>query len=209
MSVRVYVPRDSAALSVGAEGVARAISSEASSRGLDITLVRNGSRGMFWLEPLVEVETPNGRVAYGPVSIEAVAGLFDAGFLEGRNPTRCPSAPPKRFLTSSSRSGSPSFAAASSDPLSLPDYVAPRRLSRIAARAAPDTGGDSHRCHQLGIAPDAAAPVFPTGIQVEDPVLGASSDQKYIWLQRRRGRQRHLRRPNDHGKATPSFSSKA
>ena len=46
-SVRVYVPRDSAALSVGAEGVARAIANEASSRGLDITLVRNGSRGMF------------------------------------------------------------------------------------------------------------------------------------------------------------------
>ena len=67
MSVRVYVPRDSAALSVGAEGLARAIASEASSRGLDITLVRNGSRGMFWLEPLVEVETPGGRVAYGPV----------------------------------------------------------------------------------------------------------------------------------------------
>ena len=58
MSVKVYVPRDSSALSVGAEGVARAIASEASSRGLDITLVRNGSRGMFWLEPLVEVETP-------------------------------------------------------------------------------------------------------------------------------------------------------
>ena len=67
MSVKVYVPRDSAALSVGAEGVARAIASEASSRGLDITLVRNGSRGMFWLEPLVEVETPSGRIAYGPV----------------------------------------------------------------------------------------------------------------------------------------------
>ncbi len=55
MSVKVYVPRDSAALSVGAEGVARAIAREASSRGIDITLVRNGSRGMFWLEPLLEV----------------------------------------------------------------------------------------------------------------------------------------------------------
>ena len=89
MSVKVYVPRDSAALSVGAEGVARAIASEASSRGLDITLVRNGSRGMFWLEPLVEVETADGRIAYGPVSREAVAGLFDAGFLEGKTHALC------------------------------------------------------------------------------------------------------------------------
>jgi 3-deoxy-D-manno-octulosonate 8-phosphate phosphatase KdsC-like HAD superfamily phosphatase len=93
MSVKVYVPRDSAALSVGAEGVARAIASEASSRGLDITLVRNGSRGMFWLEPLVEVETAHGRVAYGPVSREAVTGLFDAGFFldkpEGKTHALC------------------------------------------------------------------------------------------------------------------------
>ncbi len=76
MSVKVYVPRDSAALSVGAEGVACAIAREASSRGIDITLVRNGSRGMFWLEPLVEVETEDGRFAYGSVSREAVAGLL-------------------------------------------------------------------------------------------------------------------------------------
>ena len=47
MSVRVYVPRDSAALSVGAEGVARAIASEAAQRKLEIELVRNGSRGAF------------------------------------------------------------------------------------------------------------------------------------------------------------------
>ena len=58
VSVRVYVPRDCAALSVGAEGVARAIANEASARHSDVTVVRNGSRGMFWLEPLVEVETP-------------------------------------------------------------------------------------------------------------------------------------------------------
>src|SRR5271156_2702616 len=89
MSLRVYVPRDSAALSVGAEGVARAIANEASSRGLDITLVRNGSRGMFWLEPLVEVETSHGRIAYGPVSRESVSSLFDSGFLEGKMHALC------------------------------------------------------------------------------------------------------------------------
>ena len=83
MSITVYVPRDAAALSVGAETVARAIAAEAARRGEDIRLVRNGSRGMLWLEPLVEIETATGRVAYGPVDAEAVPGLFDAGWLDG------------------------------------------------------------------------------------------------------------------------------
>ena len=68
MSVRVFVPRDAAALSVGAGKVAEAVLRAADRRGVEITLVRNGSRGLFWLEPLVEVETPEGRVAFGPVT---------------------------------------------------------------------------------------------------------------------------------------------
>ena len=83
MSVRVYVPRDATALSLGAEAVANAIVAEAQRRGAEVRLVRNGSRGLFWLEPLVEVETAAGRVAYGPVRAQDVAGLFDAGFLDG------------------------------------------------------------------------------------------------------------------------------
>ncbi|HUO54059.1 MAG TPA: NADH-quinone oxidoreductase subunit NuoF [Rhodoblastus sp.] len=81
--VRIYVPRDAAALSVGAEAVAAAIADEAKKRGVAIKLIRNGSRGMLWLEPLVEVETDKGRVAYGPVSARDVPGLFDAGLVEG------------------------------------------------------------------------------------------------------------------------------
>ncbi|WP_114392776.1 formate dehydrogenase beta subunit [Oleisolibacter albus] len=81
--VTVYVPRDAAALSVGADAVAAAIRAEAKARNLPLRIVRNGSRGMLWLEPLVEVQTQTGRVAYGPVTPEAVPGLFAAGFLEG------------------------------------------------------------------------------------------------------------------------------
>jgi formate dehydrogenase iron-sulfur subunit len=80
---RVYVPRDSGALSVSAEEVARGIAAEAVLRGAPLELVRNGSRGLYWLEPMVEVETPAGRVAYGPVAPGDVAGLFRAGILEG------------------------------------------------------------------------------------------------------------------------------
>ncbi len=82
-AVTVYIPRDAAALSLGAEDVARAVAAEAASRKIDIRLVRNGTRGMCWLEPLVEVATPAGRVAYGPVTVDDVRGLFDAGFLKG------------------------------------------------------------------------------------------------------------------------------
>lgn len=84
MSVKVYIPRDATALSLGAEAVARAVASEAARRGADVELIRNGSRGLFWLETLVEVATPAGRHAYGPVAPGEVAGLFDAGFLAGR-----------------------------------------------------------------------------------------------------------------------------
>ena len=83
MSATVFVPRDSAALSLGAEGVARSIASEGARRKVELKVVRNGSRGMFWLEPLVEVATARGRFAYGPVSSSDVVSLFDCGFLSG------------------------------------------------------------------------------------------------------------------------------
>ncbi len=83
MSVKIFVPRDSTAIALGADEVAAAIVAEAARRGIDIELVRNGSRGMFWLEPMVEVARPHGRIAYGPVEPDDVASLFDADFTEG------------------------------------------------------------------------------------------------------------------------------
>src|ERR1700722_5389215 len=68
---------------MGADATARAILAESEARGLDIEVVRNGSRGLLWLEPLVEVTTAAGRVAYGPVQAADVKGLFDAGFVTG------------------------------------------------------------------------------------------------------------------------------
>jgi formate dehydrogenase iron-sulfur subunit len=79
----VYVPRDSSARSVGADQVAAAIELQAARLDASVEVVRNGSRGMMWLEPLVEVVTAQGRVAYGPVTPDDVAGLFAAGFLDG------------------------------------------------------------------------------------------------------------------------------
>jgi len=81
MNAVVYVPRDAAALSVGAERVATAITREANSRGIALTLKRNGTRGMCWIEPLVEVVVGAERYAYGPVTERDVSGLFAADFL--------------------------------------------------------------------------------------------------------------------------------
>jgi formate dehydrogenase iron-sulfur subunit len=85
MTTTIYVPKDSAACSIGADRVARAIEVESAKRGISISIVRNGSRGALWLEPLVEVATAEGRVAYGPVMLEDVDSLFDAGFHLGGN----------------------------------------------------------------------------------------------------------------------------
>jgi formate dehydrogenase iron-sulfur subunit len=83
MSATVYVPCDSSALSLGAGKVAGEVAAEAARRNIDLRVVRNGSRGMFWLEPLVEVLTARGRAAYGPVTPADVATLFDSDFLTG------------------------------------------------------------------------------------------------------------------------------
>ncbi len=60
--IRLFLTRDSAALAVGADDVAQAISAEAQARKVDVTLSRTSSRGLLWLEPFVEVETPSGRI---------------------------------------------------------------------------------------------------------------------------------------------------
>lgn len=78
MTGRIFVPRDSAACSVGADEVAARIAELT-----DAEIVRNGSRGMLWLEPFVEVETLAGRVGYGPVRPEDVDSLLKAGLLHG------------------------------------------------------------------------------------------------------------------------------
>ncbi|WP_226468481.1 formate dehydrogenase beta subunit [Luteimonas panaciterrae] len=82
-AVTVYVPDDAAAVSVGADKVADAIASEAAARGVEVRIIRNGSRGLLWMEPLVEIATQAGRIAYAPVAPEDAPSLFDAGWMQG------------------------------------------------------------------------------------------------------------------------------
>ena len=78
MSARIYISRDSGALCVGAEGVVTAFRKAFEKRGLKAEILRTGSRGMYWLEPLVEVTGLEGRIGYGPVGTSDVDGLIDA-----------------------------------------------------------------------------------------------------------------------------------
>jgi formate dehydrogenase iron-sulfur subunit len=86
--MRLYVPRDAAALAVGADEVSHELQRIAASRGISIEIIRTGSRGMCWLEPMVEVATPEGRVAFGPVTTEDVPSLLDAMSANGPHPLR-------------------------------------------------------------------------------------------------------------------------
>ena len=78
MSLRLFLPRDTTAAALGADRVAHALSQEAERGGLPLELVRNGSRGLFWLEPLLEVEYGGERIAFGPVTVDAVPELLHA-----------------------------------------------------------------------------------------------------------------------------------
>ena len=75
--MKIYLPLDAAAKAMGADEVAAAILTEAAKRGVKVDLIRNGSRGMVFLEPLAEVVTPAGRMAFGPMKVQDVAALFD------------------------------------------------------------------------------------------------------------------------------------
>jgi formate dehydrogenase iron-sulfur subunit len=123
VTTRIFVPCDAAARAVGADRVADALLAEAGRRKLDVTLVRPGSRGLFWLEPMIEVETAAGRIAYGPVKASDVPALFEAGLLQGSAHTLRVGRPEEiPFLQRQTRV---TFARCGIvDPLSLDDYRA-------------------------------------------------------------------------------------
>src|SRR5262249_7955326 len=88
MNLRVFVPCDAGAVAVGADLVARALAEAARSRKVALDIIRTGSRGLYWFEPMVEVETTVGRVAYGPVRQSDAASGLDTALGDGAHPMR-------------------------------------------------------------------------------------------------------------------------
>ncbi len=177
MSVRVYIPRDAGAVAVGADAVVATLLAEARKRDLDLEIVRTGSRGAYWLEPLVEVATPAGRIGYGPVAADDVAGLVEAGMLAGgAHRLRLGRPEDLPFLSRQQRL---SFSRCGIvDPFSLADYEAHGGLAglRAALAGSPDAIVDT--VIRSGLRGRGGAG-FPTGLKWKT-VREASAPRKYV-----------------------------
>jgi len=177
MNYKVYIPRDSSALSMGAEKVAIAIALEAKKRGLEIDIVRNGSRGLYWLETMVEVVTDKGRMAYGPVRAKNVAGLFDADFLNGKSHALSLGLTEEiDWLKKQQRL---TFARVGiTDPVSLDDYLAHDGYKGLK-NALNMSGTDIVQAVTDSGLRGRGGAAFPTGIKWKT-VLGCESEIKYV-----------------------------
>ncbi len=177
MTTIIYVPRDSAALSVGADQVAAKLVTDAARLEKDIKIVRNGSRGLFWLEPMIEVATPNGRVAYGPVVPGDVTSLFAANFLHGAlHPLSLGITEQIPYLKKQERL---TFARVGiTDPLSLDDYLAHDGYRGLNQALAMDGALIVDAVTQSGLRGRGGA-AFPTGIKWKT-VLNTQAPQKYV-----------------------------
>lgn len=173
----VYVPVDSSARAVGADEVADAIAAEAARRGIALRIVRNGSRGLAWLEPLVECTTPSGRIGFGPVQTQDVAALFDAGFPNAaRHALAMGPVDELPYLKSQQRL---TFARIGlTDPLSVDDYVAHEGFAGLRRALAMQPEAIVNEVIESGLRGRGGA-AFPTGIKWQTAMRAAAAP-KYV-----------------------------
>ncbi len=154
-----------------------AIEAGCAKNGVALDLVRNGSRGLFWLEPLVEVATPEGRIAYGPVMPEDVPALLDAGLLQGgAHPLRLGLTEQIPYLARQERLTFRRMGI--TDPLSLSDYEAHEGWAGLKRAIELDGAAIVQAVLDSGLRGRGGA-AFPTGIKWRT-VLGAEAAQKYV-----------------------------
>ena len=175
--VTVYVPGDSAAKSVGADEVADALLRAAARARQPIRLVRNGSRGMLWLEPLVEVATPNGRIGYGPVAPSEVDHLVTAGLFEGGDhPSRVGVVEELPWMATQDRV---TFARVGvTDPLSPSDYLSHGGLAGLRRALEMSQADVVAEVTDSGLRGRGGAG-FPAGIKWKT-VLGCVDELKFV-----------------------------
>ncbi len=175
--MRVFVPNDFAARAMGADRVARVLQEEAARRRLPVDVVRTGSRGLHWLEPLIEVDARQGRIGYGPVGWADVSKLLDAGMLEGGAHPLCVGKVEEHpWLKRQTRV---TFARCGVvDPLSFDDYEKNgglkglQRAREIGAAATLDAAIKSGLRGRGGAG-------FPTGVKWK-AAADAKADRKYV-----------------------------
>ena len=177
MTVTLYVPCDSGALSLGAEAVAQKIVAVAAQQGIEVRIVRNGSRGMYWLEPLVEVQCGAVRVGYGPVSAADVPGLFAAGFLQGDKHPLCVG-PVEEIAYFKQQQRLTFERVGRIDPLSLSDYRAHGGFAGLTRALSMDGAAIVKAVTDSGLRGRGGA-AFPTGIKWKT-VLDQAVEQKYV-----------------------------
>jgi formate dehydrogenase iron-sulfur subunit len=176
MTMRISIPRDAGAVAVGADDVALALSEAATARGISIDIVRTGSRGLYWLEPMVEVKTPKGRVAFGPIGTADVPLLLDALASGGPHPLRLGVADEIPWLKRQTRL---TFARCGViDPRSLADYRAHGGYKGLERALALGSDGILADVTASGLRGRGGAG-FPTGIKWKT-VAQASADRKFI-----------------------------
>ncbi|MDB5395321.1 MAG: fdsB [Rhodospirillales bacterium] len=177
MTTKIYIPRDSAAVAVGADEVAQMLGQACAERGLPVQIVRTGSRGLYWLEPMVEVETAEGRIAYGPVSADELDDLLNSDFLNGGSHTLRLGRPEDiPFLKRQNRL---TFARCGIvDPLSLDDYRTHGGYRGLEQALALQPAAIVEAVTQSGLRGRGGAG-FPTGIKWKT-VLDTPGPQKYI-----------------------------
>ena len=176
MSLRVFIPRDAGAIAVGADEVASKLEQAAAKRGAPIEIVRTGSRGLYWLEPMAEVTTPKGRVAFGPVSVNDAESVFEAMLANGPHVLRLGIAEEIPWLKRQARL---TFARCGViDPRSLEDYRAHGGYKGLARSLTLTSDSILADVMASGLRGRGGAG-FPTGIKWKT-VAQASAEQKYI-----------------------------
>src|SRR5215475_6433736 len=175
-ALRIYVPGDAASVACGADELAEAIAASVRRRKIDIEIMRNGSRGLHWLEPMLEVVVGDKRIAYGPVEISDVESVLDAMInCGGTHKLRVGVPEDLPFLRRQTRL---TFARCGIvDPRSLDDYRAHGGYKGLE-RALVNPVGIIQEITTSGLRGRGGAG-FPTGIKWKT-VADAKSTQKYI-----------------------------
>jgi len=168
--MRIYLSQDSVAKALGSESIAAALVAEAAKRGIALDLVRTGSRGMVWLEPMAEIDRGQGREGFGPLTPEDVPALLDGSLPSLGLVSDIPFFKRQTRLT---------FARCGViDPLSLADYKAHGGLEGLKRALGMDSAGIVAEVTASGLRGRGGAG-FPTGIKW-DTVRKATAAQKYI-----------------------------